>query len=172
MTGSGPVSTTGPVDRTEYRNVMGHFASGVVILSGLHDGLPAGMTCQSFFSLSLDPPLIAVAPGVSSTSWPRVSSTGRFAVNVLSSEQEVLARGFARSGVDKFAGVDWDLSAHGSPHLAGALAWIDCEVWQIGTAGDHFLVTARVAQIRRSSGHPLLYFRGEFSSWPDGEARD
>jgi 3-hydroxy-9,10-secoandrosta-1,3,5(10)-triene-9,17-dione monooxygenase reductase component len=153
------------IDEGEFRAVLGHFASGVALVTGLHDGHPAGLTCQSFFSLSLDPPLIAVAPGKSSTSWPRVSSTGSICVNVLGSDQEALARTFAKSGAEKFAGVGWSPAGNGAPRLHGSLAWIDCTIEESRETGDHYLVVARVEDIETGSGQPLLFYRGGFGSF-------
>jgi flavin reductase (DIM6/NTAB) family NADH-FMN oxidoreductase RutF len=149
----------------EFRAVLGHFASGVVLVTGMHDGHPAGYTGQSFFSLSLDPPLVALAPGKTSTSWPRVSSSGAICVNVLASDQESLARTFAQSGADKFAGVGWKAAANGAPRLDGALAWIDCSIDQKYEAGDHWLVTARVVELESRVGQPLLFYRGGFGGF-------
>jgi 3-hydroxy-9,10-secoandrosta-1,3,5(10)-triene-9,17-dione monooxygenase reductase component len=153
------------VEAGDFRAVLGHFASGVVLVTGMHDGHPAGYTGQSFFSLSLDPPLVAVAPGKSSTSWPRVSSSGSICINVLASDQEGLARKFAQSGADKFAGVGWRPAANGAPRLDGALAWIDCQIEQTYEAGDHWLVTARVIEMDYSAGEPLLFYRGGFGGF-------
>ena len=89
------------IDASEFRAVLGHFASGVVLVTGMHDDRPAGFTCQSFFSLSLAPPLVALAPGKSSTSWPRLSNAGRMCANVLAEEQEGLAMTFAVTEADK-----------------------------------------------------------------------
>jgi 3-hydroxy-9,10-secoandrosta-1,3,5(10)-triene-9,17-dione monooxygenase reductase component len=153
------------IDKGEFRAVLGHFASGVVLVTGMHNGHPAGLTCQSFFSLSLDPPLVAMAPGKSSSSWPRASSSGQLCVNVLASDQEALARTFANSGADKFAGVGWSPSANGAPRLHGALAWIDCEIEDVHEAGDHYLVVARVQDLETGSGQPLVFYRGGFGAF-------
>ncbi len=156
---------TGGLDQGEFRTVLGHFASGLVLVTGRHEGEPAGLTCQSFFSLSLDPPLVAVAPGKSSTSWPRVASSGSICINILEAEQEALARTFARSGADKFAGVGWTPAANGAPRLHGALAWLDCHIHDVHEAGDHWLVTARVIEMESSHGRPLLFYRGGFGGF-------
>ena len=124
----------------EFRAALGHFASGVVVVTGIHDGHPTGFTCQSFFSLSLDPPLVALAPGKASTSWPKVAEGGNFCANVLAADQESLARTFANSGGDKFSGVGWLPSPSGPPRLHGALVWIDCAIETVYEAGDHYLV--------------------------------
>lgn len=153
------------LDQGEFRAVLGHFASGVVLVTGMHEGGPAGFTCQSFFSLSLDPPLIAFAPGRSSTSWPKVSSSGSVCINILAADQEGLARTFSRSGTDKFAGVGWSQGANGAPRLQGALAWLECEVLDTHEAGDHWLVTATVVEMETGRGEPLLFYRGGFGSF-------
>jgi 3-hydroxy-9,10-secoandrosta-1,3,5(10)-triene-9,17-dione monooxygenase reductase component len=148
-----------------YRAVLGHFASGVVVVTGMHDDGPAGFTCQSFFSLSLDPPLIALAPGKSSTSWPKASLSGNLCVNVLAAEQEAVARTFADSSADKFAGLGWSPAAHGAPRIEGALAWIDCMVETVQEAGDHWLVVARVVDLEANEGEPLLFYRAGFGTF-------
>jgi 3-hydroxy-9,10-secoandrosta-1,3,5(10)-triene-9,17-dione monooxygenase reductase component len=153
------------VEQGEFRSVLGHFASGVVIVTATHDGDPVGMTCQSFFSLSLDPPLVAMAPGRSSTSWPRLAASGSLCANVLADDQEALARTFAVSGADKFAGVGWSPAGGGVPHLHGALAWIDCSVQDVHDAGDHLLVVALVTGVETGPGRPLLFYRGGFGGF-------
>lgn len=153
------------VDQGRFRAVLGHFASGVVLVTGMHDEKPAGFTCQSFFSLSLDPPLVAISPSRSSTSWPRVSSSGSICVNVLSSEQEDLAWAFSQSGGDKFAGVGWVPGANGAPRIQESLAWLECTVLDVHEAGDHWLVTATVTDLEQGHGQPLLFYRGGFGGF-------
>ena len=153
------------LDNGRFRAVLGHFASGIAVVTGMHDDGPAGFTCQSFFSLSLEPPLIAFAPSKSSTSWPKASLTGNLCVNVLSSGQESVARTFADSAADKFAGLGWSPAAHGAPRLEGALAWIDCKVETVHEAGDHWLVIARVTDLEARDGEPLLFYRGGFGTF-------
>jgi 3-hydroxy-9,10-secoandrosta-1,3,5(10)-triene-9,17-dione monooxygenase reductase component len=153
------------IEQGEFRTVLGHFASGVVIVTGGAERRPTGFTCQSFFSLSLDPPLVAFAPGKSSTSWPRVAEGSGFCVNVLAEDQEALARTFANSGADKFAGVGWSPAPSGVPRLHGALAWVDCAIETIHDAGDHHLVVARVVGLESATGRPLLFYRGGFGGF-------
>src|SRR3954465_12345060 len=118
------------------REVLGHFASGVTVVTADTETGPIGFTCQSFSSLSLDPPLVVFAPGRSSRTWPRLREIGRFCVNVLAEDQTDLSSRFARSGTDKFAGVGWRPSRHGSPVLDGVVAWIDCRLWAEYDGGD------------------------------------
>jgi flavin reductase (DIM6/NTAB) family NADH-FMN oxidoreductase RutF len=153
------------IDRGIFRTVLGHFASGVVVVTGMEGTQPVGFTCQSFFSLSIDPPLIAIAPGHSSTSWPRIAPSGRFSVNILSDAQEHLARGFSASGADKFQGVGWTPGQTGAPRLADALAWLDCTIADIHEAGDHLLVIAAVKALEGGRGEPLVFYRAGFGSF-------
>jgi 3-hydroxy-9,10-secoandrosta-1,3,5(10)-triene-9,17-dione monooxygenase reductase component len=153
------------IDRGLFRTVLGHFASGVVVVTGLHDRRPVGFTCQSFMSLSLDPAMVAIAPGKESTTWPRIEPTGQFGVSVLTEDQEPLARVFATSGADKFRGVGWSPAASGVPRLHDALAWIDCEVAAAHDAGDHHFVYGRVTALEVGHGEPLLFYRGGFGGF-------
>lgn len=153
------------IDRGVFRTVLGHFASGVVVVTGMHGRRPVGFTCQSFTSLSLDPAIVAIAPAKTSTSWPRIEPERRFGVSVLTEDQEALARVFASSGGDKFAGVGWSPTASGVPRLHDALAWIDCDVAAIHDAGDHVLVYGNVTALEVGSGEPLLFYRGGFGGF-------
>jgi 3-hydroxy-9,10-secoandrosta-1,3,5(10)-triene-9,17-dione monooxygenase reductase component len=154
-----------PIERGEFRSVLGHFASGVTVVAGVDGDGPVGLTCQSFFSLSIDPPLVALAPAESSVSWPRIQASGAFCINVLSQDQESVAWDFATSGGDKFAGVGWTPGATGSPRLTGALAWIDCDLEQVLDGGDHRLVVGRVRELGTGPGQPLLFYRGGFGTF-------
>src|SRR5436190_1041908 len=116
------------IDGARFRQVLGHFCTGVTIITGTRDHEPVGFTCQSFASVSLDPPLILIAPGKSSSSWPKIRDTGSFCVNILAEEQEDVCRVFATSGADKFRGVGWKPGATGSPVLSDVVGWIDCRI--------------------------------------------
>ncbi|HYO36405.1 MAG TPA: flavin reductase family protein [Geodermatophilus sp.] len=157
---------TGPaevVDPRLMRDVLGHFASGVTVVTADGGPGPLGFTCQSFSSLSLDPPLVAIAPARTSATWPRLRDLGRFCVNVLAEDQSDLSAAFARSGVDKFAGVPWRSSPYGSPVLEGVVAWIDCTLWAEYDGGDHTIVAARVLDLGADPARrPLLFHRGTY----------
>lgn len=152
-------------DAALYRTVLGHFGSGVVIVTGADDHGPSGFTCQSFFAASLDPQLVVFSPQITSTSWPKVAATGAFCANVLSDEQEALSRAFAVSGGDKFKGVGWRPGPTGSPIISDSLAWVDCRIDTVHEAGDHLLVVGRVVDMGYSNGRPLLFYRGGFGSF-------
>ncbi|MFF3535350.1 flavin reductase family protein [Streptomyces sp. NPDC002466] len=182
-----------PVDPAEFRRVLGHFASGVTIVTapapdreedpaGFASGVtvvaspapdreegPAGFACQSFASLSLDPPLVAFMVARTSTTWPRIARAGVFCVNVLGADQGELCRGFAVSGADKFAGVAYGAApVTGSPLLESVPAWIDCRIHAVHTGGDHLIVVGRVEALGTADGTgpegagPLLFHRGTF----------
>lgn len=163
---SKPPSTGSPAhfDERKFREVLGCFATGITVVSAIEDAQPVGFTCQAFTSLSLDPPMVALAPSKTSTSWPRIAEAGWFCVNILAESQEELCRAFAVSGSDKFVGVEWSPGTNGVPRLDGALAHIDCELVAIHDAGDHELVTGRVADLAMGSGKPLVFYRGSFST--------
>jgi 3-hydroxy-9,10-secoandrosta-1,3,5(10)-triene-9,17-dione monooxygenase reductase component len=161
MTGSSDVPRI--VDPQVMREVLGHFASGVTVVTAVTEDGPAGFTCQSFSSLSLDPPLVAFAPARTSRTWPKLRAIGRFCVNVLAEGQDDVSQNFARSGADKFAGVPWSPSAHGSPVLDGVVAWIDGELWAEYDGGDHSIVVARVLDLGADPNRrPLLFHRGAY----------
>jgi 3-hydroxy-9,10-secoandrosta-1,3,5(10)-triene-9,17-dione monooxygenase reductase component len=151
------------VDPRLMREVLGHFASGVTVVTADTEDGPIGFTCQSFSSLSLDPPLIAFAPARTSQTWPRLRAMGRFCVNVLAEGQDAVSQNFARSGADKFAGVAWTPSPHGSPVLDDVVAWIDGELWAEYDGGDHTIVVARVLDLgAHPDRRPLLFHRGTY----------
>lgn len=163
---TGPTSAPA-VNPAAMRDVLGHFASGLVVVTArADDDALLGFTCQSFASLSLDPPLVSFAPARTSSTWPRIREVGQFCVNVLAVDHRELSAGFARSGggsVDKFAGVDWCPAPSGAPVLEGVSAWIDCTLWAEHDGGDHTIVVGRVRDLGADpSRPPLLYYRGGY----------
>ncbi|KUJ70044.1 NADPH-flavin oxidoreductase [Streptomyces albus subsp. albus] len=165
-----------PVDQAVFRRTLGHFASGITVITAPPpvDGAgPAGFACQSFSSLSLDPPLVVFMVGRGSSTWPRIARSGVFCVNVLGAEHRALCRAFAVSGThteDKFAGVGHRPSpVSGSPVLDGVPAWIDCAIHAVHTGGDHLIVVGRVAALGTDEAAarrgPLLFHRGEFGGF-------
>lgn len=161
-----------PVSPAEFRAVLGNFASGVTIITappGEDDDGPAGFACQSFASLSLDPPLVTFMVARTSTTWPRIARAGVFCVNILGAEQGELCRAFAVSGADKFAGVaHTPTPATGSPQLDAVPAWIDCRIHAVHTGGDHLIVVGKVeAMGAAGEGEPLLFHKGRFGRFAD-----
>jgi 3-hydroxy-9,10-secoandrosta-1,3,5(10)-triene-9,17-dione monooxygenase reductase component len=151
------------VDPGHFRRVLSHFASGVVIVTGIVDGDPVGLTCQSFTSLSLSPPMVLFCPSKTSMSWPLLATVPYLCVNVLSAEQHELSDAFARSGSDKFAGVAWSPTPHGAPALGGAAAHIEARIAARHDGGDHHIVTCVVEALSAESDpDPLLYYRSSY----------
>lgn len=151
-------------DPRVFRDVLSTFCSGITIIASVVDSAPVGMTCQSFFSVSLDPPLVAFAASKNSKTFPRLRHTSVVSINILSSGQRSVSSAFARSGTDKWAGVDWSVGRYGQPLLTGALASLECRVRDVIDAGDHHLVVASVLDLRVDADQqdPLLYFRSEY----------
>ncbi len=131
-----------------------------------HDGdEPLGFTCQSFYSVSMAPPLISFSVMVTSSTYPRIRETGKFSVNVLSKAQQPISSQFARKGTDKWAGVTWTMTDRLNPIIDGTLTWLDCEIRAEHQAGDHYIVVGRVLTIGpndRPDDEPLVYFRGNY----------
>ncbi len=151
-------------DVTHVKDVLGHFLSGVVIVSAQTESGPAGFTCQAFGSFSLEPPSVFFAAARSSTSWGRIRGAAVVAISVLSVDQSDLARLFATTGVDKFAAVPWDSGPHGSPLVTGAIAHFEGVVRSARDYGDHDVVVVDLSYAVAHPGQPLAYFRGAFRS--------
>ncbi|HEV7935312.1 MAG TPA: flavin reductase family protein [Actinomadura sp.] len=158
------VAGTGPrIDPTTFRSVLGHFCSGITVVTALGPDGPLGFTCQSFSSLSLDPPMVLLSPARSSTTWPRIRELGSFCVNVLAEHHEELSTAMSRSGTEKFARVSWRPSGNGAPRLDDAAAWIDCRLYAEHDGGDHTVVVAEVHDLGAApEARPLLFFRGRY----------
>lgn len=153
----------------EFRRVLGHFATGVTVVTACEaDGRPTGLTASAFASVSLDPPLVLVCVAHTAQAYPAILAAGRFAVNVLSRDQESVSRRFASSslsGTEKFEGVDYRQGTLGLPLLKDALAELECAVVHAYPGGDHTIFVARVeaADSRADAGlDPLLYYRGQY----------
>jgi 3-hydroxy-9,10-secoandrosta-1,3,5(10)-triene-9,17-dione monooxygenase reductase component len=142
---------------------MGRFPTGVAVVTAVDGDGPVGFTCQSFVSLSLDPPFISLAPAKTSTSWPRIMRAGRFCVNVLAEDQTLLAEQFSAMGVDRFEGVRWEPTKSGSPRIDDVVAWVDCELELIHDAGDHEFVIGRVLDLGVSARTPLIFYNSTFT---------
>jgi 3-hydroxy-9,10-secoandrosta-1,3,5(10)-triene-9,17-dione monooxygenase reductase component len=152
------------VDPATFRQVLGHFCTGVTIVTGLDaSGSPAGLACQSFTSLSLDPPLVLICPGRNSTSWPLIERTGRFTVNVLAEDQEDVSVAFGSRTGAKFDAASWHVTETGAVVLNRVLAWVHCDITAAYDGGDHQIVVGSVRQMRILRDHgPLLFFRGGY----------
>lgn len=145
------------------RRALGAFASGVTVVTSVAGDEPVGFTCQSFASLSLDPPLVLFCAGREGRAWARIREVGRYCVNVLAEEQlDVCARFGSRTGA-RFAGLDWDLSEFGTPSLPGALLRVHCTLENTHAAGDHDIAVGRVLGLELGGDvPPLVFHRGRF----------
>lgn len=152
------------IDQAVYRQVCGHFPTGVAVITAVDGGEPVGLAANSFTSLSIDPPLVLFCAGKTSTTWPRIEAAGSYAVNVLAADQEGVSRGFAAKEGDRFEGVGWREGATGSPILVGALAFLDCTIEAQYDGGDHVIVVGRVVELGvEREAEPLLFFRGGYA---------
>ncbi|MGY3726878.1 MULTISPECIES: flavin reductase family protein [Cobetia] len=162
------LSNTNPaptIDSASFREALGHFASGITIITTQVDEEPIGFTCQSFYSVSMNPPLVSFSVKASSFSYPKIRQAERFAVNILSSEQSHVSTQFAMRGADKWQGIDWQLSPLGNPVINDSLHWLDCKIHAEHPAGDHLIVIGEVKGLNLDVGataRPLLYFKGKY----------
>jgi flavin reductase (DIM6/NTAB) family NADH-FMN oxidoreductase RutF len=160
-----PLST---IDPATFRSVLGRFASGVTVVT-VRDvqHFDHGMTVTAFCSASLEPPLVLVCIG-KAASLHGVLGTGntasQFAVNILNSKQEALARRFAEEHPDRFEGVGFSRGITGAPILDECLDVIECEVQSRHDAGDHTIVLGTVIGTATNEGGPLLYYRGGYAT--------
>lgn len=155
------------IDSSKFRTVLGHFPTGVTVISADTEQGRVGLAVGSFFSLSLDPPLIGFSVGANSSSWPKIRSAGRFCVNVLGDHQEDICRVFAGKSDDKFAGIGFDAAPYsGAPRIHDVVAWIDCELAEVLPGGDHDIVVGRVHDLAVGDDHhrPLIFFRGGYAN--------
>ncbi|WP_238997784.1 flavin reductase family protein [Nocardioides limicola] len=146
-----------------FRDVLGRYCSGVTVVTSVAEGQPVGMTCQSFSSVSLDPPLVMFIPAKSSRAFPQMRKAGFFCVNFLAADQQDLSNTFASRGIDKFAGVDWSPATSGAPLLSGVVGYVDCSIEAVHEAGDHYVVVGRVLDLAVGDAQdPLVYYRGSY----------
>jgi flavin reductase (DIM6/NTAB) family NADH-FMN oxidoreductase RutF len=152
------------IPAAEFRHALGHFASGVtVITTSDSESRATGLTASAFTSVSLDPPLILVCVDHKSQTYPALLERGRFAVNVLCGDQEDVSRRFATTRLDKFDTVPFTMSALGLPLIEGALAHLECTTVSTHVEGDHTIFVGRVEHVTTGTGEPLLYYRGRYN---------
>ena len=155
-------------DSARFRQVLGHFPTGVTIITGMSGDQPAGFTIGSFTSVSLDPPLVGFLPQVNSDTWAAMAPSKRFCVNILGAHQGAECWRFAKKGVDdRFADVAWHPGLSGSPILDDAIAWIDCDTEAVYEVGDHYFVVGRVLAMSHADTdpQPLLFYRGKLGGY-------
>lgn len=168
------VTTEGQdIDPMVQRQVFGSLPTGVTAVTGMTaEGNPRGFVVGTFQSLSLDPPLVTFCVDKSSSTWPTLRSLGRFTANILSTEQLPVCRALSRKGDEKFKGIAYEESPIGTPRIAGATAWIDCEVLSEVVAGDHYMIVGSIEALVPGEGEALMFRGGkfgEFTLWPAPE---
>ncbi|MGH3435493.1 MAG: flavin reductase family protein [Sciscionella sp.] len=147
----------------QMRAAMSRFASGVTVVTGVDGAEAVGFTCQSFASVSLDPPLVLFCADHSGRTWPKIRNTGRFCVNVLAEPQADLCGRFGSRWGLRYAGLPWQLSRWGTPELPDVLLRVHAEVHDVHSAGDHDVVIGRVLELDHSDDHrPMIFYRGGF----------
>lgn len=152
----------------QFRAVLGHFVTGVTVVTTFEDDRPFGITVNALSSVSLDPPLVMVALDRRRFLTPIVRAAGRYAVNILSEDQQALSDCFAGADVEPgrldFCGATWHHGITGLPLLDGAIASLECTVVETFSAGDHDLFIGEVDVLTAESGHPmpLLYYRRRY----------
>jgi flavin reductase (DIM6/NTAB) family NADH-FMN oxidoreductase RutF len=155
-----------PFDEAKFRQVLGHFPTGVVVITAVDEDEPVGLAIGSFTSVSLDPPLVGFFPSMLSSSWPRIHHAGFFCVNILSERQEDICRVFASRGADKFSSIGWKHGRTGAPIINDVLAWAECTIERVDEVGDHWFVLGRVVDLDVvHEGGPLIFFRGGYGRY-------
>jgi 3-hydroxy-9,10-secoandrosta-1,3,5(10)-triene-9,17-dione monooxygenase reductase component len=152
-------------DRQRFRAVMGHFATGVAVVTGLGPDGAVGMTTNALCSVSLDPLLVLVCFDNTARTLPVVQASGRFGVNVLGARQHDLSGQFAsKLPLDrKFDAVEYTLERE-VPVLEGVLAWLVCELRELLPGGDHTIGVGEVLAMGHADGEPLVWYRGAYTS--------
>ncbi|MGF1733796.1 flavin reductase family protein [Photobacterium satsumensis] len=154
-----------------YKNIMGQFPTGVTVITAYNDlGDVVGFTASAFSALSIDPALVLVCPSYSSDSYPVIRDTKKFAIHILADDQQAVAYQFAKKGIDKSEGLNIQKSEHGLPVIEGALAVLECELWNDYPGGDHAILVGQVVNAEladTNEEHPLLYCRSKMGSIPD-----
>lgn len=150
------------------REAMGRFASGVTVVTGIDGDEPIGFTCQSFSSVSLEPPLVLFCADHRGSAWPRIRNTGRFCVNILSEQQNDLCRRFGSRHGQRYDGLNWTHSRWDTPALPEVLLRVHAEVHNVHQAGDHDVVLGHVLELESDSeARPMVFYRGGFSIDPE-----
>jgi flavin reductase (DIM6/NTAB) family NADH-FMN oxidoreductase RutF len=156
-------SLSGP-DAELFRHVLGHYPTGVAVITAMTPNGPVGMSMNSFTSVSLAPPLVLFCPSLTSTTWPQLRDAGHIAINVLSARQEPVSRMFAAPVPDRFSKISWSSGQNGEPLFDDALGWLECRVQAEYPAGDHTVVIAEIDRmgVHDEIAEPLVYFRGKY----------
>ena len=156
-------SNQSPIDARDFRNALGTYATGVTVITAMAaDGKPYGLTCNSFASVSLNPPLVLWSLVIFSQAMNIFQNASHFTVNVLGASQQALANKFATSSEDKFAGVEWTPGLGNAPVLANSVANFQCRAADRYYGGDHVIFLGAVEAYAYNRQEPLLFARGGY----------
>jgi flavin reductase (DIM6/NTAB) family NADH-FMN oxidoreductase RutF len=164
-------SDSSAIDPRDFRNALGTYATGVTIITAVAaDGKPYGLTCNSFASVSLNPPLVLWSLGMFSNGLSVFQNASHFAVNILGESQQELANKFAKSSGEKFAGVEWTPGLGNAPLLTDSVAYFQCRAANRYYGGDHIIFLGAVEAYAYNRKEPLLFARGGYGRFvaPDG----
>ncbi|MGV6876488.1 flavin reductase family protein [Pseudochelatococcus sp. B33] len=151
------------IDAGRYRSVLGRFTTGVTVMTtAVPDGRRAGVTANSFNTVSMEPPLILWSLALKAPSLPLFRDSGHFAVNILAADQRDIALRFARPSADKFHGVAVDAGLYGPPLIRGAIAHIECRTAYRYPGGDHEIIVGEILRMDGYDGLPLVFHGGRF----------
>lgn len=150
------------VEEAQFREVMGHFATGVAVVTARKgDGSAVGLTVSALTSVSLDPTLLLICVHKDAGPHDEIIRRGVFAVNVLSAEQDAMAMHFADEEAEmRFQGMEVESAPQGSPLIPLSLAWLECSISEVLPGGDHSVIVGEVQACGAGPGDPLLFFRG------------
>jgi flavin reductase (DIM6/NTAB) family NADH-FMN oxidoreductase RutF len=155
------------INHQNLRRVMGHFATGVTVVTTRDkEGAFFGLTANAFTSLSLDPPLVLICVDRTVQCYSCFEESKLFAVNILSEEQEGISRRFATKGIEKFAGLNWRIGDNGLALLDDAVGHIECRIVQSHEGGDHTIMVGEVLSAGAGGDRPLLFFKGKYCRLP------
>jgi flavin reductase (DIM6/NTAB) family NADH-FMN oxidoreductase RutF len=157
-----------PIEKNELRRVMGHFATGITVITTHNDaGQIHGLTANAFTSVSLVPPLCLICVDKKADSYASFEESKVFTVNFLADNQEDISRRFAVSGGDKFTGAAYRMGANGAPILDGTLGHLECKLISVYDGGDHTIYIGEVEEAETREGKPLLFYRGGYRTLGD-----
>ncbi len=159
--------TGSEIDSALFRQVLGHFPTGVTAVTSMSGDMPVGMAIGSFASVSLDPPLVTFSAAKDSATWITIREAGSFCVNVMGHDQLDVCAVMASRQDDKFSDVSWRASEKtGSPVIEGSLAFIDCTIGSVYEGGDHDIVIGHVRELSvLDDKSPLLFFKGGYGTF-------
>lgn len=152
------------IDKRALRDVLGSFVTGVTVVTTVDsNGFMHGCTANSFTSVSLDPPLVLWSQALKARSYPAFRDADRFAINILSEDQESISQRFGSDKVEhKFEGIEWQAGLGGVPVLNGCAALIECRKVAAYPGGDHAIFLGQIENLRRIDRNPLVFGRGKY----------